>query len=777
MPTTRREFLKRTGATVAALKLRTRARAAAEPSGIPPHRALEVPGVHAYPIEHSIAAGETLELCVSSSVPYRLAICRLGLQVDDPAGDTVLARFDESPANPQPIHPGSYVHVAKRLEGAMRAITLECWVRPWDVTQLQGLISQEDKDSSEGFALGIGADGYIGFYLGDKVSPDEALVHRSKPGAVTRNEWHHIVATWDGKRKRVFVNAKEAGAWDFAGPLLPGPHALRLGAMSQTGIANHFLDGDLAMPAIYDRALGEEEIRARFSEQGLQPASGAGVLACWPLNEESGELVIDTTRAFPGRIVNHATWMIGGPSFDAEVPRFGSYDPQKDARRGHGLRFASDDLYDCRWSVTHRWTAPADARSGMHVARMDFAWEGTPRTYHCAFIVRRAARRKKAPILLVCATNTWRAYSGSPFAITPAERHQVWGTGGLEKEARGLPAYNFYRDHANGQGTYQMGLRMPWPAAGPYVLYGGPTKYSHLARADRFTQVWLEEQGYAYDVISDLDLHRTPAVLQGYKAMMVVGHNEYWSLPMYRETDNFLRRGGNLIVLSGNAVFWRVSFNDEGTVIECRKADAAGNRVPKGRRGEAWHSHDGRRGGMMRECGWPGVNLIALDCLGFNSPGAREQFGPYLIEDAEHFLFKQPEDLGLKKGDPIGLSADGARLANAHEFDIRPSTFTRLQEEPSPEGGKVLADPPGVHLLANGQVYWKKGGSAFDYFFRKIAPKTDQGGEMIYWERPEGGRVFNAGAIASGWVLSVDEKMAGLLRNVLAHFGVERPRA
>ena len=775
MATSRREFLKRTGATVAALNLPTRALPQPDAPAIPPHRALAVPGVHAYPLEHSVAAGETLDLCVSSSVPYRLSFCRLGPQVDDPAGDTVLARLDPSPAHPQPIHPGSYVHIEKRLTGAMRAITLECWVRPWNVTDLQGLISQEDKDSSEGLALGIGKDGYVGFYLGDNVSPDEALVHRTGPGAVTRNQWHHVVATWDGKRKRVFVNAKEIGAWDFAGPLLPGPHALRLGAMSQTGIANHFLDGDLAMPAIYGRALTAAEIRERFSQQGLQPATDKSVLACWPLGEERGDRIADgSAHSRHGRIVNHGTWMIGGPSFEADVPRFGDYDPKRDATRGHGLRFASDDLYDCRWSVTHRWKVPADARSGIFVARFDFEWEGTPRTYHCTFIVRRAPRREKAPILLVCATNTWRAYSGSPFALPTARLHEVWGTGGIEKDVRGLPAYNLYRDHAAGQGTYQVGLRMPWPAAGPYVLYGGPTKYSHLARADRFTQVWLEEQGYDYDVISDLDLHRSPAVLQGYKTLLVVGHNEYWSLPMYRGTDAFLRDGGSLVVLSGNAVFWRVSFNDDGTVLECRKADAAGNRVPKNRRGEAWHSHDGLRGGMLRECGWPGVNLIALDCLGYNSPGAPEQFGPYVIEDADHFLFHKPEDLGLKKGDRIGTGGDGIRIANAHEFDIRPSTFARLQEQPSPEGGKVPADPAGLHLLANGEVYWKKGGSAFDYFFRKIAPKTDQGGEMIYWERPEGGRVFNAGTIASGWVLAVDPRMAGLLRNVLAHFGVER---
>ena len=486
----RREFLKTTGVGIAAvstLRLSARGNAAAELQAIPPHRALAVPGVHAYALEHSVAAGDTLELCVSATVPYRLSICRLGLQVDEPAGDTVLARFDESQANPQPIHPGSYLHVEKRLRDPLRAITLELWIRPWDLTKLQGVISQEDKDSSEGFALGIGKDGYVGFFLGDGVSPDEKLVHRTKPGAVTKNKWHHVVATWDGKRKRVFVNAKETGAWDFAGPLLAGKHALRLGAMAQARMAQHFLDGDLAMPAIYARALSEEEVRERFAQNGLKPARGKGVVACWPLTEERGDRVADSSGAGKhGRIINHATWMIGGPGFDGEVPRFGNYTPRKDSTRGHGLRFASDDLYDCRWNVTHRWRVPSEARSGIYVARMEFTYEDKPRLYHYTFIVRRARRRKKAPILLVAASNTWRAYSSTPFVVVPPESHVVWGTGGIGKDAGGLPAYSLYRDHATGQGTYQVGLRLPWPSAGPYVLYGGPTRYSHLLRAERF---------------------------------------------------------------------------------------------------------------------------------------------------------------------------------------------------------------------------------------------------------------------------------------------------
>ena len=112
-------------------------------------------------------------------------------------------------------------------------------------------------------------------------------------------------------------------------------------------------------------------------------------------------------------------------------------------------------------------------------------------------------------------------------------------------------------------------------------------------------------------------------------------------------------------------------------------------------------------------------------------------------------------------------------MANGHEMDIRPSTFAALQELPSPEGGVVPSDPPGILRLANGTLPWAQGGYAMDYFFRKIAPRTEQGGEMIYWERPEGGRVFNAGAIGSGWALHADRRWAAVVRNVLHHFGVK----
>ena len=248
--------------------------------------------------------------------------------------------------------------------------------------------------------------------------------------------------------------------------------------------------------------------------------------------------------------------MIGGPGFVADVPRFGNYDPAKDRRRGHGLRLASDDLYDCRWKVTHEYRLPQNARSGIYAGRIRFQFDGEERLYHTVFLVLKPAARPKASIAFLCSTNTWRAYAATPFSPTWKGFKKSIGNNGFDNSPGNPPAFCFYRPHHAGTGTYQIGFRMPWPVVGPYTLMGPEAwDYSHLCRQDRFTQVWLETQGYDYDVLSDTDLHLDPQILDGYKVLFVVGHSEYWSFEAMNSVSRFLDRGGNAVVLSGNTAF------------------------------------------------------------------------------------------------------------------------------------------------------------------------------------------------------------------------------
>ena len=99
---------------------------------VPLPRAMQLDGLHAY-AEKIISAGETIHFRVSSTVPYELSICRLGHEVDDPASDDVLYTFPQAPPVQQPIHAGSFIHVAQGVPAnqSLGAMTLECWVRPW----------------------------------------------------------------------------------------------------------------------------------------------------------------------------------------------------------------------------------------------------------------------------------------------------------------------------------------------------------------------------------------------------------------------------------------------------------------------------------------------------------------------------------------------------------------------------------------------------------------------------------------------------------------------
>src|SRR5262249_49654843 len=142
------------------------------------------------------------------------------------------------------------------------------------------------------------------------------------------------------------------------------------------------------------------------------PKLGTDVLACWPFREETGADIHDASaNGRHGQIINHATWMIGGPQFVGEHKRF-SYpsgckftDKRQDASRGHALRFASDDIYDCGWEVTDSVSIPASAPAGIYKAEICAADNMTLLT-DVTFLVKRSKQKPRPRMLVLCAMNT-----------------------------------------------------------------------------------------------------------------------------------------------------------------------------------------------------------------------------------------------------------------------------------------------------------------------------------------------------------------------------------
>lgn len=738
---------------------------AAEPNSIPPHEPIELPGLHAY-AQKSLEAGDELEVRVSSTLPYELSLVQLGPDPESREEDPVLESVRVEEPGTQPIHPGSYVHIEKGLPGNRRlsGFTLEGWIRPFRLQGWQGLITQHDYPNRCGIGLFLNG-GQITFITDAGGQHVPATLHQTKAGLIRKQHWHHVAATWDGKRKRIYVDGELVGDFPFQGEVRPGGKSLRLGAYGTRGQASNFYDGDLAMCAVHDRALDAEAIQERIADQGLNPPSGNSVLGCWPFTEEQGTKVADAgPDGRDGRIINRGTWMIGGPSFDASaIDRHDtSYDPTRDENRGHGLRLASDELYNARWEVTHRFRIPPESKSGAYAARFDFEVDDKPMRYFNTFIVKRPESRPKAPLLVLVSSSTWLAYNSAPFPLNHGPELTKLSTGGLTTVHPKAATYSCYRDHQAGQPTYKLGLKLPWPAAGPNKTYIN-TRYSHLLRGERFLHLWLDRHGYEFDVITDHDLDRNPEILEGYQAVVLNGHSEYWSIPAYEGLDNYLKSGGSALVMSGNTMFWRVSFDETGEVMECRKFGRGIGGRANAQVGELYHSHDFKRGSLMRFCGYPAWKNIGLTCIGWG--GA---FQPYQVEMADHFLFQKPHRIKLKKGETFGY-IDEKTGAVGHEFDVRLSTLQRATEDPVIKG---LVEPEGITTIASSQASRK----VLDFNAERHKPRV--GGEetiaeIIYWERPEGGQVFHTGAIATAWGLYHDENLSKLIQNVLHHFGVE----
>jgi putative membrane-bound dehydrogenase-like protein len=731
---------------------------------IPAHQPVKLPGLHAY-AQKSIAAGDEIEFRVSSSVPYGLSVVQLGADPENRDEDPVLNTVRMENPISQPIHPGSYVHVSKGLPTARRLteFTLEGWIRPFSLEGWQGLITQHDYPEHSGVGLFLN-NGRIAFMTGTGGSYQAATLHQTDPGLIHAQNWHHIVASWDGEKKRIYVDGELAGEFPFVGMVRPGQTALRLGAYGNQGVAANFYNGDLAMCVIHSRALDEDQIQQRFADQGLTAPKVESVLGCWPFTEERGTRVTDASSdGRHGQIINRGTWMIGGPSFDAAaIDRHdAAYDPTKDPKRGHGLRLAADELYNARWEVSHRFRVPADAKSGVYAGRFDFEMDGKPMRYFTTFIVRRPESRPKAPLLVLVSSNTWLAYNSAPFPVNHGRELTMMGTGGLATTHPNAATYSGYRDHHAGQPTYKIGLKLPWPAAGPNKTYIN-LAYSHLLRGERFLHLWLGQHGYEYDVVTDYDLDRNPEMLEGYQAVVLNGHSEYWSVPAYEGLDNYLKAGGAAVVMSGNTMFWRVSFDDSGEVMEVRKFGTGIGGRQAAQVGELYHSHDFKRGSLMRFCGYPAWKMVGLTCIGWG-----QEFKPYRVDQPDHFLFNQPHNIGLEKGETFGFISEDIG-AVGHEFDVRLSTLQRATADPVIHG---LVEPDGIVTVASSHHQR----SVLDFNAEGHQARVgdeDTIAEIIYWERPEGGRVFHTGSIATAWGVYHDENLSKLVRNVLHHFGV-----
>ena len=71
-----------------------------------------------------------------------------------------------------------------------------------------------------------------------------------------------------------------------------------------------------------------------------------------------------------------------------------------------------------------------------------------------------------------------------------------------------------------------------------------------------------EHAGIPLGYATDVDLHADPHLLDGARAVLTLGHDEYWSTAMREAATAARDRGVNLAFLGGNEVYRHIRFAD-----------------------------------------------------------------------------------------------------------------------------------------------------------------------------------------------------------------------
>jgi hypothetical protein len=227
-------------------------------------------------------------------------------------------------------------------------------------------------------------------------------------------------------------------------------------------------------------------------------------------------------------------------------------------------------LYDCgTWAVSVSWSIPADAMSGVYLARLvredlpqGWRMDGSlepgappatpgphaygalgqgklrnplkePRASHIVFVVRDDSSR--ADVLMQTSDPSWTAYN-------------TYGLGNV---------YNGTTASGDGSGRP---LRANKASLNRPLNNGGSV--NHYLNAEYSLTRWLERNGYDTTYSTGVDTDRRGPLLKNHKLFISSGHDEYWSQGQRTNTEAARDAGVNLAFMSGNEVFWKIRYED-----------------------------------------------------------------------------------------------------------------------------------------------------------------------------------------------------------------------
>src|SRR5438552_2514597 len=201
---------------------------------------------------------------------------------------------------------------------------------------------------------------------------------------------------------------------------------------------------------------------------------------------------------------------------------------------------AGTGLIECDWTASYTLTVPPSWTSGMFLVMLTNA-QGYQN--YIPFVVRDDARR--ADLLFQQAVTTYQAYNNYPDDC-PSSINCPTDTG------KSLYAYNSHG--ANTVTGTPRAVKVSWNR--PYAVRGG----GQLFEWEVYFVRWLERSGYDVKYSTNVDTHENSARLLESKVFLSVGHDGFWSKPMYDGVQQARDAGVHLGFFGASAVFSQVRF-------------------------------------------------------------------------------------------------------------------------------------------------------------------------------------------------------------------------
>ena len=730
----------------------------------------------------SVAPGEEIGFKVSADgMPdYEARIVRLIHGDANPDGPGFKARpvgTDADgiyPGRRQEIHAGSYILVPDHPAlSSLESFTIAAMVWPTRPgVGAQAIVAKGHDGSGAGLAMVLDDRGCLALILEDGEGGTETV--GSGKSMLNRN-WYLVAAAFDAASGTVTLLQRpvvryaltddhaevsgrmsvRAGASDA--PLTIGAR-IRPEADGRAAIALAY-NGKIDRPMMFDRALDGPELNALYGPA----ATRQGLVADWDFSREirTTRIVDAGPNGLDGACVNLPARAMKGWNWTGKEMNWYRAPDQYGA-----IHFHDDDLYDSGWQTDFTWTVPAGMASGIYCAHIRSP-DGAHEDY-MPFAVRPPRGTATADIAFLMPTASYLAYANDHNSVDSDASEMVIGrltqlqSADLFIDAHREYGLACYDTHSDGSGVCYSSRHRPILNMRPkYASWlGGAGSGLWQFNADTQLIDWLEEKGFAYDVITDEDLHEEGAdLLRPYRAILTGTHPEYHSTAMWDAMRSYLDEGGRLMYLGANGWYWRIAWHDGlPGVMEVRRAED-GIRTWEAEPGEYHHSFTGEFGGLWRRIGRP-PNLVTG--TGFTAQGF--DLSSYYVRQPDSFdpraafIFEgigedeRIGDFGLVGGGAAGLELDRAEP----RLGTPPNTL-------------VLASSEGhtdLYLLVNEE---------FTVTTPDITGSQHPNvrADLTFFETAAGGGVFSVSSIAWCGSLShagYDNNVSRITENVLRRF-------